>query len=43
MLVAVNDIVGDTGLAQSGLNQLKGAFARFATNQQKFPLVYESE
>ncbi|KAF6826769.1 glycoside hydrolase family 81 protein [Colletotrichum musicola] len=41
MLVAVNDIVGDTGLAQSGLNQLKGAFARFATNQQKFPLVYE--
>ncbi|TDZ38536.1 putative endo-1,3(4)-beta-glucanase [Colletotrichum spinosum] len=42
LIVAINDILGDSGLAQSGLNQLKGAFAKFATNQQKFPLVYES-
>ncbi|OLN85332.1 putative endo-1,3(4)-beta-glucanase-like protein 2 [Colletotrichum chlorophyti] len=42
LLVVINDILQDPGLAQSGLNRLKAAFAKFATNQQKFPLVYES-
>ncbi|KAF9876345.1 glycosyl hydrolase family 81 [Colletotrichum karsti] len=42
LIVAINDIVGDTGLAQSGLIRLKEAFSRFATNKQKFPLLYES-
>nr|XP_036586971.1 glycosyl hydrolase family 81 [Colletotrichum truncatum]KAF6797701.1 glycosyl hydrolase family 81 [Colletotrichum truncatum] len=42
MIVAINDIVRDAGLAQSALNRLKAAFAKFATNQQKFPLLYES-
>ncbi|KAK3949215.1 glycosyl hydrolase family 81-domain-containing protein [Pseudoneurospora amorphoporcata] len=41
MLVAVNDVLGDTDLAKKGLEQLKVAFARYAENQQKYPLVYD--
>jgi endo-1,3(4)-beta-glucanase len=36
-------MLGDPGLAQAGLDQLKIAFARFAKNEQQYPLVYESE
>lgn len=41
ILVAVNDVLGDTDLAKKGLEQLKVAFARYAENQQKYPLVYD--
>lgn len=41
-IYAVHDLAGNTDLAQAGLNKLKGAFARFASNTQQFPLVYES-
>lgn len=42
MLYVINDMLGDTKLAQTGLGQLKVAFARFSDNKQKHPLVYES-
>lgn len=42
IIYMVNDLLGDTGLAQAGLGNLKTAFDRFATNSQKFPLTYES-
>ncbi|KAK0371912.1 glycosyl hydrolase family 81 [Colletotrichum limetticola] len=42
LIIVINDILGDPALAQSGLNRLKAAFATFATNKQKYPLVYES-
>ncbi|KAK2061476.1 family 81 glycosyl hydrolase [Colletotrichum caudatum] len=42
LIIVINDILRDPALAQSGLNRLKAAFAKFASNQQKFPLVYES-
>lgn len=38
----VNDLLGDPGLAQAGLENLKTAFGRFASNTQQFPLTYES-
>ncbi|KAJ4150160.1 hypothetical protein LMH87_010923 [Akanthomyces muscarius] len=42
MLYVINDMLGDTKLAQTGLGQLKVAFARFADNKQKHPLVHET-
>ncbi|KAL2136084.1 hypothetical protein VTI74DRAFT_5490 [Chaetomium olivicolor] len=42
LMLAIQDLLGDPGLAQAGLNQLKVAFARFAQNAQQYPLVYES-
>lgn len=42
ILLVINDMLGDKALAQTGLNQLKVAFALFATNKQQYPLVYES-
>ncbi|KAL2881869.1 endo-1,3-beta glucanase [Colletotrichum sp. CLE4] len=42
LIIVINDILGDPALAQSGLNRLKAAFATFATNKQKYPLVYEN-
>ncbi|OAA70257.1 endo-1,3-beta-glucanase Engl1 [Cordyceps fumosorosea ARSEF 2679] len=42
MLYIINDMLGETKLAQTGLGQLKTAFARFADNKQKFPLVHET-
>ncbi|KAH7324129.1 endo-1,3(4)-beta-glucanase [Stachybotrys elegans] len=38
----INDLLGDTALAQAGLLKLKKAYAVFANNQQPHPLVYES-
>jgi len=35
-------LIGDKALAQTGLGQLKAAFATFAANKQKFPLTHES-
>lgn len=42
IVYVINDMLGDKALAQAGLNKLKAAFAVFATNKQKFPLIYES-
>ena len=39
---AIHDVLGDTDLAAQGLAQLKTAFALFSTNQQQFPLVYDT-
>jgi endo-1,3(4)-beta-glucanase len=39
----IKDMLGDKALLQTGLGQLKAAFATFAANEQKFPLVHESE
>ncbi len=42
-MLAIQELLGDQGLAQAGLQQLKVAFSRFAQNSQQFPLVYESK
>ena len=42
-IYAVHDLAGDVSVAKAGLTKLKSAFARFASNTQKFPLVYESQ
>ncbi|KAH6692309.1 endo-1,3(4)-beta-glucanase [Plectosphaerella plurivora] len=41
ILYVLNDLVGDKALAQAGLVKVKAAFARFASNKQQFPLVYD--
>ncbi|EEY21928.1 endo-1,3(4)-beta-glucanase [Verticillium alfalfae VaMs.102] len=41
MLTVINDLLDDKKLAEPALGKLKQAFARFAANKQKFPLVYE--
>ncbi|PQE12215.1 glycosyl hydrolase family 81 protein [Rutstroemia sp. NJR-2017a BVV2] len=42
IVYTIHDIVGDVALAQAGLNKLKQSFERFSSNQQQFPLVYET-
>jgi endo-1,3(4)-beta-glucanase len=42
LVLAIQELLGDPGLAQAGLNQLKVAFSKFSQNAQKYPLVYES-
>ncbi|KAL9001355.1 MAG: hypothetical protein Q9169_000246 [Polycauliona sp. 2 TL-2023] len=39
---AVHRLCDEPDFARIGLSQLKVAFARFSTNQQKFPLVYDT-
>ena len=34
-------MIGDRALLQMGLKELKEAFAMFAANKQKYPLLYE--
>jgi len=41
VILAINDLLGDQALAQTGLQQLKLAFSRFSENKQKYPLVYD--
>lgn len=43
ILYVIKHMLGDRALTQTGLGQLKAAFATFAANEQKFPLVHESE
>lgn len=43
LLYVANDLIGDKGLVQDKLGELKSCFGQFAANQQKFPLVYESK
>ena len=40
---AVHDLAGDVSVASVGLTKLKTAFARFVSNKQEYPLVYESQ
>ncbi|KAI4139864.1 MAG: hypothetical protein LQ341_004055 [Variospora aurantia] len=42
LVYTVHEMCGEPDLARLGLGQLKIAFARFVTNQQVHPLVYES-
>ena len=42
LIYTTHDLLREPDLATLGLNQLKGAFAVFATNQQKHPLVYDT-
>ncbi len=43
ILYVINNMLKDQALAQAGLDKLKEAFAVFANNKQKYPLVYERE
>jgi endo-1,3(4)-beta-glucanase len=43
LMLAIQELLGDQGLAQAGLKQLKVAFSRYAQNAQQYPLVYESK
>ncbi|KAL8658318.1 MAG: hypothetical protein Q9226_001098 [Calogaya cf. arnoldii] len=42
LVYAVHQLCDEPDLARLGLSQLKVAFARFSTNQQKYPLVYDT-
>ena len=42
LIYTIRDIANQANVAAQGLAQLKTAFALFATNQQQFPLVYET-
>ncbi|KAL8671843.1 MAG: hypothetical protein Q9168_003659, partial [Polycauliona sp. 1 TL-2023] len=42
LIYAVHQLCGEPDFARIGLSQLKVAFARFSTNQQKYPLVYDT-
>ncbi len=42
LIYTVHDLCQQPDLAFQGLGELKGAFARFVTNRQKFPLVYDT-
>ncbi|RAK81074.1 glucan endo-1,3-beta-D-glucosidase [Aspergillus fijiensis CBS 313.89] len=42
LVYTVNKLGGDPALAASALQNLKTAFSRFSTNQQQFPLVYDT-
>ncbi|GFP54552.1 hypothetical protein ACSS6W_002371 [Trichoderma asperelloides] len=42
ILYVIKHMLGDKALTQTGLGQLKAAFATFAANEQKFPLVHET-
>lgn len=42
LVYAIHDLLGLSDLAREGLSQLKIAFARFATNRQMYPLVYDT-
>ena len=42
IIYAVNSIANSPDLATQGLSQLKTAFALFTTNQQQFPLLYDT-
>ncbi|KAH7109714.1 glycosyl hydrolase family 81-domain-containing protein [Dactylonectria macrodidyma] len=42
IVYVINTLLGDKALGQAGLAQLKNAFAKFGSNKQKYPLVYET-
>jgi len=42
MVYTIHDLAKNPGLAAAGLAKLKDAFNRFASNQQTYPLVYDT-
>jgi hypothetical protein len=42
IVYTINDLAKNSALAQTGLANLKTAFATFINNKQTYPLVYES-
>lgn len=42
IVYTTHDLLNEPNLATQGLDELKGAFAVFATNQQMYPLVYDT-
>ena len=42
LVYTIRDLAHMPDLALQGLNELKGAFARFVTNQQFYPLTYDT-
>lgn len=42
IIYTIHDLLNQPDLASQGLSQLKGAFARFSSNTQTYPLVYDS-
>ncbi|KAL8766185.1 MAG: hypothetical protein Q9209_006950 [Squamulea sp. 1 TL-2023] len=42
LVYAVHELCEEPDFARLGLSQLKVAFAKFSTNQQRFPLVYDT-
>lgn len=42
IVYTTHELLNETDLATQGLNELKGVFAVFATNQQIYPLVYDT-
>ena len=42
IVYTIHDLANESNLANQGLARLKAAFALFASNQQKFPLVYDT-
>ncbi|KAF7553851.1 hypothetical protein G7Z17_g3357 [Cylindrodendrum hubeiense] len=42
IIYVLNEMLGETALAQAGVAKLKTAFNTFVTNKQTYPLVYES-
>lgn len=43
IVYTIHDLLHEPDFAAMGLEQLKGAFAKFVTNQQIYPLVYDSK
>lgn len=43
IIYVVDELLGEKKLAKTALGQLQAAFDRFASNNQKFPLVHESK
>lgn len=43
LVLVACDVIGDKELTRTSLEKLKAAVDRFATNKQKYGLVYESK
>lgn len=43
IIYTMNDLAGQQGLAAAAFENLKAAFATFATNKQQFPLYYDTD
>lgn len=43
IVYTMNELAGQKGLAAAGLAKLKAAFATFANNSQRYPLIYDTD
>ncbi|MCJ1274857.1 hypothetical protein MMC21_002655 [Puttea exsequens] len=43
LIYTIHDLLREPDLAAQGLKELQGAFARFVTNRQIYPLVYDTK